>query len=236
MGGMLHSPAFTGKHMQDDATLKRPYGWIIALVIAVAALSYFGFKASYWDHFPRFLGVGWEVHFHLFTIVCWLAMLVVQARLGITGRIAQHRRIGRTSYVLVPLIVVGFVVVANYGQLRHKEPGLLGATLFDGGAFLAFYLLAIAYRRNTTYHSRYMMLTAVPFINPTLGRAVSPEVSSTVELVLVITLLIAARVRKTAWQPYLVALLVLIALVLVIVYISVIEPSIIERMWEAFWG
>ncbi len=224
------------KHMQGDAALKRPYGRIIALVVSVSVLSYFGFKASYWDHFPRFLGVGWEVHFHLFTIVCWLAMLVAQARMGITGRIAQHRRIGRLSYVLVPLIVVGFVLVTNYGQLRHKEPDLLGATLFDGTAFLAFYLLAIVHRKNTAYHSRYMLLTAVPFINPTLGRAVSPEVSSTVELVLVIALLIAARVRKTAWQPYLVALLVLVALALLIVYMSVVEPGIIEGAWETIWG
>lgn len=209
---------------------------ILLLVIALVPLSYFGFRASYWTHFPRFFGVGWEVHFHLLTIACWLSMLVAQAWLAAKGRIPQHKRIGRLSYMLVPMIVLGFVLVTNYGQLRHKEPGLLGATLFDGTAFLVFYLLAIGYRRNTAYHSRYMMLTAVPFINPTLGRAVSPEVSSTVELVLVIALLIATRVRKTAWQPYLVALLVLIALVLVIVFISVIEPSIIERLWEALWG
>ena len=78
-----------------------------------------------------------------------------------------------------------------------------------------------------------MMLTAVPFINPTLGRAIAPEVSTTVEFLLIIALLVAARVRRTAWQPYLVALLTLIALTLVIVYVSVIEPGIIERVWEA---
>nr|MBP7409177.1 hypothetical protein [Flavobacteriales bacterium] len=112
----------------------------------------------------------------------------------------------------------------------------LGATLFDGCAFLVFYILAVVYRRNTAYHSRYMMLTAVPFINPTLGRAIAPEVSTTVEFLLIIALLVAARVRRTAWQPYLVALLTLIALTLVIVYVSVIEPGIIERVWEAIWG
>lgn len=222
--------------MDGSSSMAKSYRGILLLVIALVPLSYFGFRASYWTHFPRFFGVGWEVHFHLLTIACWLSMLVVQAWLAAKGRIEQHKRIGRLSYVLVPMIFLGFVLVTNYGQLRHKEPGLLGASFFDGGAFLVFYLLAIGYRRNTAYHSRYMMLTAVPFINPTLGRAVSPEVSSTVELVLVIALLIATRVRKTAWQPYLVALLVLIALVLVIVFISVIEPSIIERLWEALWG
>lgn len=214
----------------------RSYRGILLLVVALLPLSYFGFRASYWDHFPSFLGVGWEVHFHLLSIACWLAILVAQAWLAVKGRIEQHKGIGRLSYFLVPIIIIGFGLVTNYGQLRQKQPDLLGATLFDGFAFIAFYILAIAYRRNTAYHSRYMMLTAVPFINPTLGRAVAPEVSTTVELVLIIALLIAARARKTTWQPYVVALLTLITLTLVIVYISVIQPGIIEDLWDAIWG
>ncbi|MBL7940811.1 MAG: hypothetical protein JNL43_15730 [Flavobacteriales bacterium] len=222
--------------MDRSSSVAKAYRGILLLVIALVPLSYLGFRASYWDFFPRFGGVGWPVHFHLLTIAAWMTMLVAQAWLAAKGHIARHKRIGRLSYLLVPLIVIGFVVVADYGQLRHKEPGLLGASFFDGGAFLAFYAFAIAYRRNTPYHSRYMMLTAVPFINPTLGRAVAPEVSTVVELVLIIGLLVAARVRKTAWQPYLVALITLIALTLAIVYISVIEPGIIEGLWDAIWG
>ena len=219
--------------MDGSSPLSQSYRGILLLVVALVPMSYFGFRASYWEHFPRFFGVGWEVHFHLFTIACWLAMLVSQAWLAVKGRIAQHKRMGRLSYFLVPLIVIGFGLVTNYGQLRQKQPDLLGATLFDGCAFLVFYILAVVYRRNTAYHSRYMMLTAVPFINPTLGRAIAPEVSTTVEFLLIIALLVAARVRRTAWQPYLVALLTLIALTLVIVYVSVIEPGVIERVWEA---
>ncbi len=214
----------------------RSFRGILLLVVALVPMSYLGFRASYWDHFPTFLGVGWEVHFHLLTIVCWLAMLVAQAWLAMKGRIAQHKRIGRLSYLLVPLIVIGFGLVTNYGQLRFEQPDLLGATLFDGGAFLAFYALAIAYRGNTAYHSRYMMLTAMPFINPTLGRAIAPEVSTVVEMALIITLLIVARMRRTAWQPYLVALGVLIGLTLLIVYISVLDPSIIQALWNAIWS
>ena len=216
--------------------MAKTYRGIVLLVIVLVPLSYFGFRTSYWDFFPGFTGVGWEVHFHLVTIACWLAMLIAQAWLAVNGRIAQHTRIGRRSYLLVPLIVIGFVLITNYGQVRHKEPALLGASFFDGGAFLAFYALAMVYRRNTAYHPRYMMLTAVPFINPTLGRAIAPEVSTTVELLIIIALLIVARVRKTTWQPYLVALLTLIALTLVIVYISVIQPKIIEGLWDAIWG
>ncbi len=222
--------------MDGPVPMAKTYRSIVLLVVVLVPLSYFGFRTSYWDFFPRFGGVGWEVHFHLLTIVAWLVMLISQAWLAVKGRIAQHKRIGRLSYVLVPLIVTGFVLITNYGQLRHKEAALLGASFFDGGAFLGFYALAIVYRRKTAYHSRYMMLTAVPFINPTLGRAIAPEVSATVELVLIIALLIAARIRKTAWQPYLVALLVLMGLTLLIVYVSVIEPSIIEGLWETIWG
>lgn len=101
--------------MDRSSPLARTYRGIALLVIVLVPLSYFGFRTSYWQHFPRFSGVGWEVHFHLLTITAWLTILVSQAWLAVKGRIAQHKRIGRLSYLLVPFIVIGFVLVTNYG-------------------------------------------------------------------------------------------------------------------------
>ena len=105
--------------MDGSGSMAKTYRGILLLVIALVPLSYFGFRASYWTHFPRFFGVGWEVHFHLLTIACWLAMLVAQAWLAVKGRIAQHKRIGRLSYVLVPLIVIGFVLCVAVAYLSY---------------------------------------------------------------------------------------------------------------------
>ncbi len=209
---------------------------MIALVIAIVVVSYFGFRSSYWDLFPQFSGTGWQVHFHVATIILWLAMLITQGWLAYKRRITEHKLIGRLSYILVPLIILGFFLITDYGQRRQKVPDLIGATIFDMGLFVLFYIMAIANRKRSARHSIYMMLTPVAFINPTLGRVISPEVSLPVQLILLLTLFIVARVRRETWQPYAVALLGYVMLLVLIIYISFIQPSITTWIWDALWG
>lgn len=186
--------------------------------------------------FPHFTKIAWIVHFHVFSIVCWFIMLVAQASLAKSGRIDVHRKIGRISFILVPIIVLGFILVTHQGQLKNKAPDLLGATIFDGSLFILFYALAMLNVKNTAYHAQYMILSAIPFINPGLGRFIAPEVSLPVEFLLVLILFLIAYFKKKPYRPYLVALGSFIFLLGIIVYISVIKPAIIENMWTAIWG
>lgn len=170
--------------------------WIPGLVGALVVVATIGFWPSYFSHFPRFANSGWQVHLHLATIVAWLGALVVQGALAARGRLDLHRRIGRWSYALVPLVVAGFVLVTDFGQRRHHEPALIAATILDGSLFLAFYVLAILRRRNAVLHGRYMLLTAVAFIDPALGRAVDPRVALPVELALIIVIFVRTRAAR----------------------------------------
>lgn len=216
--------------------MEKQHRTIIGLVIGLIVFSFLGFYKSYFQFFPSFENTAWAVHFHVLTILCWFGMLVVQATLAVKGRIEQHRKFGRISYLLVPLIVLGFVLVTNYGQLRQKSPELLGATLFDGLLFLLFYGLAILNRNKTAYHASYMMLSAVPFINPGLGRFIAPEVGLTVEFLLLLGLFLVAFFKKRTYQPYLVGLGCFFAMLGMVVYFSFINPAILEGMWDAIWG
>jgi hypothetical protein len=121
---------------------------------------------------------------------------------------------------LVPLIVVGFVLVTRYGQERQPDPALIGAALFDGGLFLLFYLLALASRRNTAHHSRYMLLTAVAFINAPLGRAIAPQVSVLLEFMIILALLVAAKLHGQPWRPFLVGAIAYAVLLSVIMVVN----------------
>lgn len=126
--------------------------------------------------------------------------------LGRASRYAAHRRIGRLTYLLVPLVILNFVLVTDCGQRCQKQPHLVGAAFFDGSLLLACYLLAMISRRNRSYHSRYMMLTAVALMNAPLGRAVSPQFSVTLQVVLILGLLGAApRERAMLYMGALVA-------------------------------
>lgn len=167
--------------------------WIPGFVGVLFVVAAIGFWPGYFSHFPRFANSGWQVHFHLATIVAWLGALVVQGALAARGRLDLHRRIGRWSYALVPLVVAGFVLVTDFGQRRHREPALVAATILDGSLFVAFYVLAIVRRRNAILHGRYMLLTAASFIDPALGRAVDPRVALPFELALIIVIVMTTR-------------------------------------------
>ncbi len=211
----------------------RTIAWILAGLLFVSLA---GFNKSYFGLFPNFTGTSWVVHFHVFTIFCWWGLLLAQATLAKQQRFDLHRRVGRLSYILVPLIVVGFVGVTNFGQLRHKSPELLGATLFDASLFLIFYILAIANRKNTAYHARFMILSALPFINPGLGRFISPALSVPLEFLLILAFFLNARFKKEPYQPYLVGLFSFVLMLGLIVYISMINPAILESVWMGIWG
>ncbi len=172
--------------------------WIPGLVGALVVVAGIGFWPGYFSRFPRFANSGWQVHFHLVTIVAWLGALVVQGALAARGRLDLHRRVGRWSYALVPVIVLGFVLVADFGQRRHREPALIGATVLDGALFVTFYVLAMVRRRSAILHGRYMLLTAVAFIDPALGRAADPRVALPFELVVIVA--IVALTRDRAWR------------------------------------
>ncbi|MBK8564128.1 MAG: hypothetical protein IPN76_12515 [Saprospiraceae bacterium] len=215
--------------------MEKQFRTISLLVAGLVVFSFLGFYKTYFHLFPQFLGTKWVVHFHVLTVLCWFAMLMGQAALAAKGRLDLHRKIGKASYLLFPVILSGFVLMADYGQTRHKEPALLGATMFDASLFALFYVLAIWNRKNPTYHSRYMVLTALPFINPGLGRFIGPEVSITVEFLLLVLLLIQAIVKKQVYKPYLAGLCGFIVAMGAVLYVSVINPAILEGLWDRIW-
>ena len=208
----------------------------IRLVLGLTGFSILGFYKTYFGLFPNFDDTHWAVHAHVISVLGWLILLLRQARLAKQGSFSQHRKFGRLSYLFVPVIILGFMLVMYQGQLKHKTPELIGAVLFDGGLFLWFYILAMLYRKNPPYHASYMMLSVVPFINPGLGRFISPEVSISVEFLLIVCLLLVASFQKKPYKPYLVAIVSFVLLLGSIVYVSVVNPSIFERIWVIIWG
>jgi hypothetical protein len=80
------------------------------------------------------------------------------------------------------------------------------------------------------------MLTPVAFINPALGRAWMPEGSVPVQAALLIALLVAARLRQRAWQPFAVVLTGWCLLLLMVLLTSVVAPQIMDGVWNAIWA
>lgn len=111
-------------------------------------------------------------HFHAVTAATWMLMLVVQPLAIRNRQLGLHRALGRTSYVIAPLVVIGMVLLAHSktrGVPPIELPGFY-VPLSLAGLFGLSYALAIAKRRTTALHARFMVCTALTLIDPVVVR------------------------------------------------------------------
>lgn len=125
-----------------------------------------GFWASY---FALIGDVPLAFHVHAFTATAWLLLLIAQ-HVSIHRRWnAFHRQMGKASFVLFPLLVLGFAMIINVSAARYaarENPGimLLGPSFGIGMAiaivaYLTLYYQALRNRRNVKLHAGYMLAT-----------------------------------------------------------------------------
>ncbi len=137
-----------------------------------------GALAAFW---PKYLSrpphsIDAYTHVHAFAMTAWCGLLIVQPLLIRGGRRALHQALGAVSYGLVPLLLVASLLLAHTrfhlmdeSRFETEAPNLflpLSAILL----FALAYALAVAYRRTPPLHARFMICTALPMIDPVVGR------------------------------------------------------------------
>ena len=143
--------------------------WIwFALLIPAVLLA---FTSSYLVDGLTFSGksVTPLIHIHTALMMMWVLMLIAQAWFIRTRRFAMHRIVGRSSFLVAPLIVVMGLIGAH--ETLNRAPD--GISLVDAqievytwGQLLGFGLawaLAIQYRRRTALHVRFIISTVFAF-------------------------------------------------------------------------
>src|ERR1051326_3093696 len=123
-----------------------------------------------------FASVDRFTHLHAVAGSLWLALLIAQPALIHARRFAAHRLLGRISYALAALFAVSSVLLSHYRLTSMNE-----ATFATNGSahFLPFYAtivfvlaygLGLWFRRSPAVHGRFMLCTAIPLVDPVLGR------------------------------------------------------------------
>jgi hypothetical protein len=142
-----------------------------AMLMAVALIAFWpGYLAI-----PKVQLSGW-VHFHAASGTLWMLMLIAQPWAILSGRRKLHVYLGRISLLLAPLVVVGFVGLAHSSmQGRSPQEQATDAYFFYIRVvlvtiFVATYVMGMINRRNPAVHSRYMMCTGLPLIDPVVHR------------------------------------------------------------------
>lgn len=146
------------------------YYFLGLFVLAIA-----GFWPSYFAKF--FDGTAdftFYFHFHAFFAVLWIFMLIAQPLLIRQKKFALHRKVGKLSYILVPLIFISIILLAHSTIKGPKEN--LGFELWvpfkDLLIFAVGYGIAIKYRRTMAIHARGMIVAGIVLIEPALVRLI----------------------------------------------------------------
>ena len=193
--------------------------WFLLLI----PLVFFGFYPTYFAVLFKPTPSVIHIHFGLMTI--WIIILMVQPFLFRYKKLAVHRKIGRLTYFLFPLILISafFMIRFSYyrfiGDMSQKNVGLKSeqilkdAATYEAIAFLylgwlaLFYLLAIINRRPSSVHARYMVATALTMLGPTVDRIVyfifkMPKLGGLIPIETVSFFLIDTTLAILLWNDY----------------------------------
>jgi hypothetical protein len=145
--------------------------YFIGLLLLVIA----GFWPSYFEKF--FNGTAdfsFYVHFHAAMMMLWILMLVIQPLLIRKKKLWLHRLIGKSTYVLFPIMCMSIILVINFSHNHNIHEENLGNRLLSQSKNLFFfvtgYFIAIRYRHNIDVHVRGMIVTGIALIEPALTR------------------------------------------------------------------
>jgi hypothetical protein len=182
-------------HPVPEALRKPRHGrrFFVGMSVAAAVTVFLGFARTYYlkSLFPM-PSFPWLFHVHGALFTAWMLLLVLQASLVASRRIALHRRVGLIGGCLVvPMLATGFLAAiaaargqgpmsaaVARGELRRFGQGLppLEAMIVPLTTMLLFGVFAgagLACRRRPDVHKRFMALATIAMLPAATGRAIS---------------------------------------------------------------
>jgi len=187
----------------------RNLGYFLLILIP---LTFLGFYKTYFIKFPTFEDTSVFIQIHVVIATIWILMLITQPILIRNKKYGLHKKIGKFSCLIFPLLVLSFIPqmirIVNSGN-----PINLFFPLADSITLIIFYSSAIYFRHSLNKHMRYMIGTAIVFLSPTLGR-IGPLLLGIPEYIaqnaiyiiiyfILFGLILLDRKNKKQFQPYL---------------------------------
>ena len=193
--------------------MEKAYKNLGYFLMALIPLTFLGFFKTYFNQIPTFEeNITPYIHLHAAIASIWIIMLITQPLLIRNKKLDLHRKIGKISYFVFPLLILSFI--PQMGRIFHSDnPTVLFFPLADSILLTLCYSLAIYYRKSPPRHMRYMIGTAIVFLGPTIGRigplvlGLSEKVTQNAQYGLIylilISLMLLDRKHGKKYQPYL---------------------------------
>jgi hypothetical protein len=196
--------------------MEKKYKYLGYILLLLIPLTFAGFFKTYIGQFPNFEEtIDTFIHLHAVIATIWILTIIIQPLLILNKKNSIHRKLGRISYIVFPLLILSFIPqmmkIIISGNIKY-----LFFSVADTVLLIAFYSSAIYFRKSVPKHMRYMILAALVFLGPTIGRignillGLSPLVSQNilygVIYILLVSLIFYDKSNKKNYSPYLIGL------------------------------
>lgn len=172
----------------------------IFMILLILGIQW-GFYRPYLSQFPNFVNATPVIHIHGALLMGWMTLLVVQPLLIFSKKVQWHRKLGKVSWVLGPLIIVFLFLVGrgSYGrglefiplsEGTFSQADNLAVMVLDIRGFITFavfWALAMGYRKNSSAHMRFMIATGLLAIGPGVGRGLMASFGLSLQSAMTIT-------------------------------------------------
>lgn len=172
--------------------------WFLFLLVPFIAI---GFWPGYWSKLFEDIGLTSIMHIHNALMMVWVAMSLAQPLLILKKKIQWHRILGKTSYVLMPVLLLSlyFLIQERYfrrlsrmservasGEIQMTSEQIYSSAAASLDLGLVYFLLlaglytlAIIYRKSILHHATFMFGAILTALGPSADRVIfqfySPE-------------------------------------------------------------
>src|SRR6186997_1237627 len=148
--------------------LERSHFYFLAFFLMVVAAFWLTYVTRFFEQ------ENYRMHAHGITLFLWCIMLILQPWLIRNKMTSLHRRVGKFSYVLVPVLLFTTFDLLRYRirSLPQVDYAFVALVVNALIVFIIFYALAMYNRKKSGVHARYMLCTIFPFFTPATDRII----------------------------------------------------------------
>lgn len=149
---------------------------LLYFFIFVVLISLVGFFNSYLKFFPDFGRFPFIIHIHFLAFVSWFLLLIIQPLLIRRKKTKLHRKVGKISYFIAPILVVTIMILVNEQVRREIQLPENNASvtafigLIDIFLFSLYYIIAMINSKNLRWHIAFLIASTLVVLNPGLSR------------------------------------------------------------------
>ncbi len=161
----------TNQHLMD-----RNIKLIFSFFMLIILISLAGFYTSYISHLPNFSHFPLLIHLHFIGFVGWFVLLIIQPILIAKGKRRLHRSLGKTAYVLIPLLIISILLLVLQQTEREFEYSIQKALMTSFIGFIdalslgVYFTIAMMNSRNQRWHVAFIIACSLVILNPGMSR------------------------------------------------------------------